>query len=212
MVQRLAKWPFVFDILRWILEGGYAGHKTVIEREMWGRQGAILDIGCGTGIFSRYFPEADYLGVDLSPIYIDAAIRKSSGHQFLVADARQLPLAARSFAMAMISGVLHHLSDDDTRQVLGEASRILSADGHLIVWEDIPTVSRRNFIGHWVHRFDPGQHIRRPQEYRALLNCDFQVQSERLMHSGFMDYVVFVCTPHTPRQTIGSGTKRPAAS
>lgn len=194
-MKKLAAWPMAFDVIRWILEGGYHGHKSVINRELSPIRGLLLDIGCGTGFYARFFDAASYFGVDISPAYIAAAIQKHPLHQFLVSSGFALPVADHSFGNAMISGVLHHMSNDDATSVLSEAARVLSPDGQLVVWEDIPSTARWNIVGHVIHRFDLGRHIRRPAEYRSLIEQKFVVRSERLMRSGFMDYVVFACTP-----------------
>ena len=194
-VRRLADCPSIFDLLRWILEGGYRGHKSVIQQELTPVGQRILDIGCGTGFYSRFFDAAVYVGVDISPIYISAAQQKYPANQFIVGDGTALPFADSEFETAMISGVLHHLSDDEAQHVLAEASRILSAEGKLVVWEDIPAPAWWNVIGHVIHRLDLGQYIRKPSAYRTLLEHHFIIRSERTMRSGFMDYVIFACSP-----------------
>ena len=194
-VELLAAWPTAFDVIRWILEGGYHGHKSVINRELSTIRGLLLDIGCGTGFYARFFDAASYVGIDISSAYIAAANRKHPSHKFLIASGFALPVTDHSFGTAMISGVLHHLSNDDATTVLSEAARVLSPDGQLVVWEDIPSTSRWNIVGHIIHHFDLGRHIRRPAEYRSLIEQKFVIRSERQMRSGFMNYVVFACTP-----------------
>ena len=195
IVQRLADWPAVFDLLRWILEGSYHGHRSVIRMELSSGLGRVLDIGCGTGLHAQFFSPNAYIGVDLSPVYISAARRKRPMYDFLAANACQLPFRADQFSTAMISGVLHHLPDDQAERALAEAARVLSSDGILVVWEDIPSVACWNVVGHVVHHLDLGPYIRHRDGYRCLLEHHFTIRSERLMRSGFMDYVVFACTP-----------------
>ena len=195
LVQRLAAWPAAFNVIRWILEGGYHGHKSVINRELSLIRGLLIDIGCGTGFYARFFSAASYFGFDISPVYIAAAIQKHPSHRFMVASGLALPVADQSFGAAMISGVLHHLSNDDAEAVLSETARVLSPDGQLVVWEDVPATAPWNIVGHVIHRFDLGRHIRYAAEYRSLIEQKFVIRSERQMRSGFMDYVVFACTP-----------------
>lgn len=195
IVQRLADWPAVFDLLRWILEGAYHGHRSVIKTELSSGLRRVLDIGCGTGLHAQFFRPDAYIGVDLSPVYISAARRKRPMYDFLVANACQLPFPVDQFSTAMISGVLHHLPDDQAERALAEAARVLSSDGILVVWEDIPSIAWWNAVGHMVHHLDLGPYIRHRHAYRCLLEHQFFIRSERLMRSGFMDYVVFACTP-----------------
>jgi ubiquinone/menaquinone biosynthesis C-methylase UbiE len=192
-VASLAAWPSAFDLLRYLLEGGYRGHRSVWVNELSLRTGLIADIGCGTGIHAMQFTADAYVGVDLSVDYVTAAARKYPAYQFMAADAMQLPFKARAFHTIMISGMLHHLSDDQVNRVLSEAERVLEHDGTLIVWEDIPSPSAWNVVGHIIHRLDIGRFIRRPDAYRTLLEFHFDVQSTRIFRSGFMDYAVFAC-------------------
>jgi ubiquinone/menaquinone biosynthesis C-methylase UbiE len=194
-VEALASSPRVFDALRWLLEGGYAGHHAVIARELRTATGPALDIGCGTGVFAGRFDPVDYLGIDICPAYIQAAQRKHPGHRFAVMDARRLELPDRSQSRAFISGMLHHLSDDDVAAVLKEILRVLRPSGRLVIWEDVPTRSRGNLIGRAIHSLDLGDRIRPPAGYRALIEPWFVIEAESAMHSGCMDYVVFRCVP-----------------
>ncbi len=195
VVKRLASLPAVFDLLRWILEGGFSGHQSVFENELRDTGGWVVDLGCGTGQHCRKFVEELYIGVDLSFDYLKAAWKSNRGHHWCQADAMRLPLRDHSIQKVVVSGLLHHLDDPSVLEVLSEAARILDHGGLLVVWEDIPTVVRWNLVGRVVHRFDLGHHIRRAEGYGALLSRSFKVISERKIRSGFMDYAVFVCEP-----------------
>jgi ubiquinone/menaquinone biosynthesis C-methylase UbiE len=193
MVNRLSTIPSAFDGLRWILEGGYTGHAMVLQQELSPLPSTILDVGCGTGALAGYFPSESYLGIDCSQTYVSAAQKKHSQHRFAVADATLLPLSDCSFDGVVICGVLHHLNNETTQKVLAEVARVLRPGGRFVVWEDIPARRSWNLVGHLIHALDVGQFIRYPQEYRSLLEQRFVVETERLMQSGAMDYVVFSC-------------------
>jgi SAM-dependent methyltransferase len=193
LVDALAARPRVFDALRWVLEGGYAGHLAVIEEQLRPASGAVLDIGCGTGVFATEFDPADYLGIDISLTYIRAAGRKDARHRFAVMDARRLELPDHSQQRCFISGMLHHLSDDDVDAVLRETVRVLVPSGRLVIWEDVPTRSSWNLVGRAIHALDLGDSIRSPEGYRRLIEPWFAIESEFPMQSGCMDYVVFRC-------------------
>ena len=192
-VDAMAARPKIFDALRWILEAGYRGHHRTIERELLTTSGPVLDLGCGTGVFAPCFAVDDYLGVDLSPTYIEAAARKHPAHRFAVMDARQLPLPDHSFDRAFISGMLHHLSDEDCATVLSEIERVAHPSGRVVIWEDVPTRSAWNLPGRLIHRLDLGDRIRDPAGYRQMIAQRFDIESEWPLRSGCMDYVVFRC-------------------
>lgn len=202
VVRWLASIPTVFDGLRWILEGGYHGHETVFQQELnpvatASSSAGILDLGCGTGLHAARFCSEQYHGIDLSDAYIKAARRKHPTYSFECADARKLPFADGHFHTVLISGVLHHLNDNDALSVLKEAARVLSPDGRVVIWEDIPTVGPWNFVGALIHRLDQGQWIRTPASYRQLIDQSFAIHNERCFRSGFMDYAVFRASPRT---------------
>lgn len=202
VVSWLASIPLVFDSLRWILEGGYRGHTSVFQQELSGVASAspgmrVLDVGCGTGLHAPRFRCEQYHGIDLCHAYIRAACRKHPLYSFDCADARSLPFSNGQFRTVLISGVLHHLNDEDAMAVLRESARVLSTDGFAIIWEDIPTVSRWNPVGTLIHRLDQGQWIRTPAAYRQLIESSFMIETVRCFRSGFMDYAVFRASPGT---------------
>lgn len=189
--------PALFDALRWILEGGFRGHHSVFQRELFDANLVTLDIGCGTGQWTHRFAPDRYLGLDITAEYLIAARRRHPGHTFVLADGRCLPIQSHSIGRILVSGVLHHLDDDTATQVLRECVRVLEPGGMLVVWEDIPTSPWTNPVGHLAHRLDNGDFIRTPGEYQSLLVEFCDLQSTRTFRSGFMDYAVFLCQPRT---------------
>lgn len=185
--------PALFDALRWVLEWGYTGHAAVIRKELVPVRGKVLDCGCGTGIFASHFLASDYTGVDLSEAYIRTACSKFKNHRFEIMNAENLRFADSYFDLCFISGVFHHLDPQTSERVLAEIARVLKQGGRFVVWEDIPSPQPWNFVGHFVHALDKGRYIRKPEEYRRLLDGRFGIEGEYLMRSGFMDYAVFKC-------------------
>lgn len=191
-VNFLASRPALFDMLRSFLEGGFRGHHQLLALELPSSVRSVLDIGCGTGIYAAHFDAARYQGIDISQDYVLAASDKFPSHSFQVMDARHMSFPDEQFDAAFISGVLHHLSDQDAIAVLQEAARVLRPGGRLLIWEDIPA-AWWNPVGHIVHALDLGSHIRLPAQYRTLIEQAARVDQFRTMRSGFMDYGVFVC-------------------
>ena len=106
--------------------------------DMWpgGRQGrveAMLDIGCGSGRWSRYLADRCAHIDALDPS--DAVLKAAVVHQDIPhirwsrARAEALPFPDRSFDMVLLVGVLHHLPDP--LKALAEARRVLREGGHL---------------------------------------------------------------------------------
>jgi SAM-dependent methyltransferase len=64
---------------------------------------SVLDVGCGTGYFSRRLAQAGFrvTGIDLDPDALDFAARKNGRVRYLRADARHLPFADGTFDCAV---------------------------------------------------------------------------------------------------------------
>lgn len=90
---------------------------------------SILDLGAGGGGFLRYAHEqsparhgAPLIGLDRSP---NATVRENGEIlDFLLGDARSVPLADRSVDVVTCSLFLHHFDPPDVVRILREAARV----------------------------------------------------------------------------------------
>lgn len=64
---------------------------------------SVLDVGCGTGYFSRRLAQAGFrvTGIDTDPGALEFAVRKGESIRYLRGDARELPFEDRSFDCAV---------------------------------------------------------------------------------------------------------------
>jgi len=188
LVERISDHPVLFIFFRSILENDFKAIRALIRRDLkLGQKLRTVDLGCGPGAFSDLFAGDDFVGVDLNRRYIEHARRTRPG-TFLVSDARRIDLPDERFDQVLIFGLLHHLSDEDVRAVLGEARRLLAPGGRLLAVEDIPAISRLNLIGHLIHSVENGEHIRPPGDYRRLYEEQARIESEEVLQSGICDY------------------------
>ena len=148
----------------------------------------VLDLGCGTGVFSPWFGPG-YVGIDISQPYINYARWRYPSKQFQVMDAGKIQFPAQSFDAIWVNGVLHHLNDTAVSLVVAEMKRLLKPGGKAVVMEDIPA---QQIISRFVRSLDAGEHIRTPQGYRNLLAEQFLVQKEYPLRTGVCDYQVFI--------------------
>src|SRR5690242_7876234 len=79
----------------------------------------ILDLACGTGRFSRGFPErfgAVVIGIDPSTKMLrDAAMNQSAPNLcYAIGTAEAIPLADESIDLIFISMAFHHFDDPET--------------------------------------------------------------------------------------------------
>jgi len=96
---------------RWI---GQREAALVLERLQPRHGESLLDVGCGTGYFTRMLSAAtggDVVGVDLDREWVEYARRRNGGARYAVADARALPFANASFDL-VVSIVWHTVRED----------------------------------------------------------------------------------------------------
>jgi ubiquinone/menaquinone biosynthesis C-methylase UbiE len=106
-----------------------------LARHIPGRCREALDIGCGTGAFSRLLATHSerVLALDLSPNMIGLAGERSARFpniDFRVADVTALELPAEKFDCIAAIATLHHLP---TEEVLSKLKRALKPGGVLLV-------------------------------------------------------------------------------
>lgn len=188
LVETISDHPVLFIFFRSILENDFKAIRAVIRRDLRLGQGLrTLDLGCGPGAFADLFEGDDYVGADLNRRYIEHARRTRKG-TFIVSDARSVELPDARFDQILIFGLLHHLSDADTRAVLAESKRLLLPGGHILAIEDIPTASKLNLFGHLLHSVENGEHIRPVEDYKHLYTEFARIERDEVLRSGICDY------------------------
>jgi ubiquinone/menaquinone biosynthesis C-methylase UbiE len=94
----------------------------------------IIDIACGQGVFCRELAKtgAVVTGVDAAESLIKAARVRSSNVKYLVADAANLKIIAdHSFDAASCIMAIQNM--DPLGKIIGEISRVLTANGRLLL-------------------------------------------------------------------------------
>lgn len=120
-------------------------HSEMLERAA--RQvpegGSVLDLGCGIGLLTEHLPTPTirYVGLDVSPEFVDAASRRygsRSGVAFRVADLTKGDLVEQGDVVALLNVL--HLPGLGAVELLRKACRALRPGGRIIV--SGPTSSR----------------------------------------------------------------------
>jgi SAM-dependent methyltransferase len=174
----------------------FVGRRRRVYGDLVARSGArpgdhVLDIGCGTGYFSRraalaVTPGGHVVGIDPSPPVIDYAARRASAAcTFQLASAQALPYPDASFDVVISSLAIHHVPTDDRPRALREAYRVLRPGGRLLI-ADIR---------------------RRPRHTRVASRVMGGGRAARTRHHHPTDLVDLIT--HAGFDVIGSGDRRP---
>jgi SAM-dependent methyltransferase len=101
---------------------------------------SVLEAGCGTGVLTRLIVQrpgvSSVVAVDRAPRLIGKArstLRGIPGLQFVVADARSLPLEDVSRDVAIFDSCLAHVPEPE--RAVAEAHRVLRPGGHLAIFD-----------------------------------------------------------------------------
>jgi len=100
----------------------------------------ILDFGCGEGIFSATFGDANkikYIGIDRDFNSIKFARELNRSAIFFVND-ENICFKIKNFDFILLNNVLHHMTHNEIEILLSEIKRVLKENGVLIVTELAP--------------------------------------------------------------------------
>jgi SAM-dependent methyltransferase len=113
----------------------------------------VLDLGCGNGRWSELLSEtgADVVGIDISEHAIRATRNRVGYGAFYVADVIEPGLRDSTFDLIVSVTVLQHLSFPEQVRAFEQLARLLTANGHLLLLENIrdqgPRVFSRSIQG-----------------------------------------------------------------
>lgn len=119
-----------------------AGYNKIINvfRKLAGKRLSkgrkIIDLGCGTGAFSRRFfqgIDAELFGMDISVKAIKMARAESNNINYIVGDVEDLKFKDESFDVVIFSGMLHHFPN--IKKSLAEGYRILKKGGCVLSYD-----------------------------------------------------------------------------
>lgn len=136
----------------------------------------ILDIGCGPGDIVEHLPDnIEYIGFDMSAIYIDAA-RKRFADQgtFICAELDEAVLKEQPpFDIVIAIGVIHHLSDEQAEQLFRIAQTALRPGGRVITVDPV-FHDQQSRLEHYLVSRDRGEFVRNSDVYPLLIPDGFK--------------------------------------
>jgi cyclopropane fatty-acyl-phospholipid synthase-like methyltransferase len=148
--------------------------KTLVSEYVQPTVGArILEIGCGPGTILGYLPQVDYLGFDLSSEYIEMARKRFPDARFVCERVSQFSLNKQeSFDVVLALGIVHHLDDQEAKQLFQIAYDALRFGGKMITFDGVWT-NDQSRVARWLLSRDRGEHVRKESEYVNLASQVF---------------------------------------
>jgi SAM-dependent methyltransferase len=168
LYRKLLGHPFVYDHVRPRVVGGI-DMRPLYELLPPEAKKSVLDVGCGTGDALKYIEGFDaYLGVDTDEVAIEAARKRwgtTPNVRFERRTVRAEDIAELEPTAVVLSGVLHHLTNDEAVEVL----RLAGASPRLVrvVTNDIVFLPGHLF-NNVMAMMDRGRYCRDPDAYASL--------------------------------------------
>ncbi len=200
LIHRFLASSHLFDTKQRLVTGGYRAMYHAFDRHfsLGGACGLrILDVGCGSGrCVTRLFrPERDFIvGLDLDESYIRLAATLFAPCRFMVGDAAVLPFAPGRFDVVLLSSLIHHLSDEQSRRLLDSLTKAITRTGTILLSEPIWS---RNPVSNFLLTCDRGEYVRHSEEYRRLVSDRFHVEREFFFRYAATEFVGFVLRPRS---------------
>jgi SAM-dependent methyltransferase len=184
--EKILQNTFVYRLFQNIVAPSTLGSQTVNEFLSTNHNSKILDLGCGYGEISQYFPNScSYLGVDLNASYIDYAQQKhkQNNTEFMVGDISDFDVANRGpFDLVFLKGVLHHLPSDQIKKLVESSRALVSESGRLVAIEPVFDPDQ-SLIARLVIAADRGRYVRDVEGYESLLRVGFMKVSSIVDHT-----------------------------
>ena len=181
-VSAVLRLPVAYQLFRQLIGGDLKRYVAEYVKPRTGDK--VLDIGCGPGDMLGALPDVDYLGLDISPEYIDAARRRfGTAGRFLCADigAASIGEERGQFDIVLATGVLHHL-DDERAILLFELARLALKPGGRLITYDGCYVPEQSRLTRWVLSKDRGKFVRTVEEYFRIASTCFSTVELHVRH------------------------------
>jgi len=175
LVRPILDRPFFYELYHRLIGANHRSRVLVREYIRPATTDRILDIGCGPGNMLPFLPKCDYVGVDASTSYIESA-RRRYGHRgrFICERVSHHDVSKLGeFDIVLALGLVHHLDDDEARDLFRLGHTALRPGGRLITMDGCYTGDQSRLECYLLSR-DRGQYIRTLAEYLDLAHGWFQ--------------------------------------
>ncbi|WP_414475192.1 class I SAM-dependent methyltransferase [Microvirga sp. M2] len=196
-LRALVNNPRVYELIQNLM-GAKRNSKRFADNFIKAKPGdRLLDIGCGPGSLVQFLPDVEYVGYDPNPSYIAAAHATYGGKATFrlgIFDDQSVDDHA-PFDIAVVSAVLHHLDDEQARDLFRLLRRALQSTGRVITLDNV-YVDRQNPLARFIISQDVGQNVRTADGYAALAKDYFRFVKGTIIHQSFIPYTYWIMECH----------------
>jgi SAM-dependent methyltransferase len=179
-IRNLFDNPTVFALSQRLIPFTPMVCEDLIRRQIVAPAGAkVLDIGCGVGSHRRFFPGAEYVGIDINSDYVTRATRLHGG-DFRTMDATRLEFRDASFDLTLCVAAFHHLSDEQASAAIRESFRVVKPGGMVHIIDAVLPADPEAWFKRWFFNNDRGRFQRTEDQMRDLAE---PVRLQRLPHA-----------------------------
>lgn len=157
------------------LMGGRWSRRVFIDDYVRPWPGAtVLDLGCGPGTLLEYLDGVVYTGVDQERRLIDHARRRFGERgRFIATDATGFrPENNERYDFVLAHGLLHHLDDNEARELFALAKSLLK-EGRPFITIDPCYTEDQPVIARLLNKYDRGKFVRDEGAYLELAGSVF---------------------------------------
>lgn len=159
--------------------------KTVQEFLQVPDGSTVLDLGCGYGDLAHFYTgRCTYIGIDSNANYIKEARRRNSRSdaEFLVGDVSDVAVREKGpFDLVLMTGVLHHLTDEQVIGVVAGSRELVSDKGRFVAIEPVFSPDQR-LSARLLIASDRGRYVRNKEGYTHLLSSGFADVTGDVVH------------------------------
>lgn len=170
--------PYFFNFLQKVCNLGDLKEEVSLHLRVEPSE-SILDVGCGTGLYS-VLAKDKYVGLDLNEAYVKYAKTKykNSNKKFIVEDIKKLNFGKEKFDKTLYLAMLHHFNEADNLKIL---SKIASITKKMVLILDLtlpdnPTAAQKFFL-----KVERGQYVRPINEQINIVQKVFDIRKVSLV-------------------------------
>ena len=178
------RFPILWTIFQYFI-GGTIDKRELCEIHYNGEKN-ILEIGCSTGNIAHTFKkykDISYTGLDIDSTvikYAQKVFKQTPNFEFIDMDLREYKnKAIKKFDFILFAGIIHHIDDTLSAELLNCAINLLNTGGCIVVVEPLAPEEKDPKFIHYFMKLEQGKYVRTESNMLALVNSISKLNMER---------------------------------